>query len=91
VRDANIEDLDLSRVACNALTNMCEENVKHLWTNDHVGKLDEILSSLGEELDSIIEVANDSEKEEILFLRRATNDLINSMPEIMYPCPEDGN
>jgi flagellin-specific chaperone FliS len=50
LRDSNIEDLDLSKVAAKALHNL--NNMS--WSNEHLKKLDEILTSLGEELDSIM-------------------------------------
>ena len=57
LKDANIEDMDLSKVAAKALHNLAvcgkiEENC--FWSNEHLKKLDEILFSLGEELDSIM-------------------------------------
>lgn len=51
-------------------------------------KLDEILTSLGEELDSIMDVANDDELEEIKGLRELVNALINDMPELAFDCPD---
>ena len=52
LKDSNIEDLDLSKVAAKALHNLTGEN--NYWTLDLIQKLDEILSGLGEELDSIM-------------------------------------
>lgn len=52
LKDSNIEDLDLSKVAAKALHNMTGDN--NYWTRDLIQKLDEILSNLGEELDSIM-------------------------------------
>lgn len=59
LRDANIEDMDLSKVAAKALHNLVikqAENTKDdiEWQHDWIKRLDEILSSLGEELDSIM-------------------------------------
>jgi len=60
LRDANIEDMDLSKVAAKALHNLVVKqdggNSKDdiIWLHDWLKKLDEILSSLGEELDSIM-------------------------------------
>lgn len=58
------------------------------WSNEHLNKLDEILTSLGEELDSIMDVANDEELEEIKGLRDLVNALINDMPEVAFNCPD---
>lgn len=52
LRDANIEDIDLSKVSAKALHNLASDN--NYWTIDHIKKLDEILTNLGEELDSIM-------------------------------------
>ncbi len=52
LKDANIEDIDLSKVAAKALHNMVEENT--YWNLDLINKLDGVLSNLGEELDSIM-------------------------------------
>jgi hypothetical protein len=52
LKDSNIEDLDLSKVAAKALHNMITEGAN--WTLDIIKKLDDVLSSLGEELDSIM-------------------------------------
>jgi hypothetical protein len=52
LNDSNIEDMDMSKVAAKALHNLSKEN--SYWNLDYIKKLDEILSSLGEELDSIM-------------------------------------
>lgn len=58
LKDANIEDMDLSKVSAKALHNLAVKNSQGeslmVWSNEHLNKLDEILSSLGEELDSIM-------------------------------------
>jgi ferritin-like metal-binding protein YciE len=57
LRDANIEDMDLSKVAAKALHNLAvstKQDSTCSWTADQIKKLDEILTSLGEELDSIM-------------------------------------
>jgi hypothetical protein len=61
LRDANIEDMDLSKVSAKALHNLVIRQVGDgpskediVWQHDWLKKLDEILSSLGEELDSIM-------------------------------------
>jgi hypothetical protein len=51
-KDANIEDMELSKVAAKALHNVVGEN--NYWTREQKGRLDEFLTSLGEELDSIM-------------------------------------
>jgi hypothetical protein len=52
LKDSNIEDLDLSKVAAKALHNMITESA--FWTLDIIKKLDDVLTYLGEELDSIM-------------------------------------
>lgn len=57
LRDANIEDLDLSKVSAKALHNLAicaKQEGGCQWSNEHLKKIDEILSTLGEELDSIM-------------------------------------
>ena len=50
--------MDLSKVAAKALHNLAVKNSQGetlmSWSNEHLNKLDEILTSLGEELDSIM-------------------------------------
>jgi hypothetical protein len=53
LRDSNIEDIDLSKVAAKALHNMTQSDVGG-WTNDSIKKLEEVLENLGDELDSIM-------------------------------------
>ena len=52
LKDSNIEDLDLSKVAAKALHNLTSE--KTYWHVDSIKNLDEIIYNLGEELDSIM-------------------------------------
>ena len=55
LKDSNLEDMDLARVAAKALHNL--QNVpaaKEYWTEKVIGKLDAVTLSLGEELDSIM-------------------------------------
>ena len=52
LKDSNIEDLDLSKVTGKALHNMTSESA--YWTLEIINKLDEVLTNLGEELDSIM-------------------------------------
>ena len=60
LRDSNIEDIDLSKVAAKALHNMTQvkdefkSKMNDYWTNDSINKLDEVLQNLGDELDSIM-------------------------------------
>jgi uncharacterized protein (DUF2344 family) len=54
LKESNIEDMDLSKVACQALINLCNEETCHLWPNHLKDVVDEILTELGEELDSIM-------------------------------------
>lgn len=51
------------------------------WTNESIVKLDEVLQSLGDELDQIMDVASPHELEEIQSLRKLINALNNDMPE----------
>jgi len=50
--------MDLSKVAAKALHNLAVKDSQGdtllVWSNEHLSKLDEILTSLGEELDSIM-------------------------------------
>ena len=54
LRDANIEDMELAKVAAKALHNVAGEGAGQFWGLKEIEKLDQILSSLGEELDSIM-------------------------------------
>ena len=64
LRDSNIEDFDLSKVSAKALHNMCQvppgterSKLNDFWDNDFIKKLEDVLESLGDELDSIMDVA----------------------------------
>lgn len=52
LKDSNIEDMDLSKVAAKALHNMVHES--NYWNIEQIKKLDDVLTNLGEELDSIM-------------------------------------
>jgi hypothetical protein len=85
--------MDLSKVAAKALHNLAvsaklAESGGYRWSGDQIKKLDEILTSLGEELDSIMDVANEEELEEIRAIRELVNALINDMPENSFDCPD---
>ena len=58
LRDSNIEDIDLSKVAAKALHNMTqitsEKSKTEFWSNSSIKKLEEVLENLGDELDSIM-------------------------------------
>jgi hypothetical protein len=57
LKDSNIEDIDLSKVAAKALHNMTQGNSQKMndyWTNESINKLNEVSLSLGDELDSIM-------------------------------------
>ena len=60
LKDSNIEDIDLSKVAAKALHNMTQvkaevkPKINDYWTNDSIKKLDGVLQNLGDELDSIM-------------------------------------
>lgn len=86
LRDSNIEDMDLSKVICKILVSFCEE--RFLWKNNNIEDAHEVCSEIGEELDSIMDVANDSEKEILLELRYWINQVINNIPEIAHNCPK---
>lgn len=72
LRDSNIEDIDLSKVAAKALHNLTQvasneekSKLNDYWTNDSVNRLEEVLENLGDELDQIMDVASPAELEEI--------------------------
>ena len=55
LKDANLEDMDLAKVACKAIHNlqgMGQQNL--LWSEEAVKKLDEFTIEFGEELDEIM-------------------------------------
>lgn len=58
LKDSNIEDIDLAKVAAKALHNLTQVNsndqkvkLTDYWSNDSLHKLEEILENLGDELD----------------------------------------
>ena len=64
LRDSNIEDFDLSKVSAKALHNMTQvpsgterAKLNDFWDNEFIKKLEGVLESLGDELDSIMDVA----------------------------------
>ena len=77
----------MAKVACKALISFCDE--KQRWDNDAIQATDDICSEIGEELDSIMDVASESEKEILMQLRYLINQVINNLPEIMYGCELD--
>ena len=55
LKDANLEDMDLAKVAAKAIHNLQGvENTNQFWTEEAVKKLDEFTLSFGEELESIM-------------------------------------
>ena len=55
LRDANLEDMDLAKVAAKAIHNLQGvSNVNQFWSEQAVRKLDEFTLTFGEELDSIM-------------------------------------
>jgi hypothetical protein len=55
LKDSNLEDMDLARVAAKALHNLQGvSGAQKYWTEDVVTKLDQVTLSVGEELDSIM-------------------------------------
>jgi hypothetical protein len=93
LRDSNIEDIDLSKVAAKALHNMTQGDKAKLndyWSNANIKKLEEVLLNLGDELDSIMDVASCDELQEIQSLRSIINDLNNDLPDPMICCDVGG-
>ena len=55
LKDANLEDMDLAKVAAKAIHNLQGvANVNQFWSEQAVKKLDEFTLTFGEELDSIM-------------------------------------
>ena len=55
LRDSNLEDMEMAKVAAKALHNLQGiENANQLWTEDAVKKLDEVTLQLGEDVDEIM-------------------------------------
>jgi hypothetical protein len=63
LKDSNIEDLDLSKVSSKAIHNMVGES--SYWNYELTKKLDELLTEIGDELDNIMEMANETEQLEL--------------------------
>lgn len=82
LKESNIEDMDMSKVLCKALISFCEE--KFLWNNADIQAADDIWTEIGEELDSIMDVANENEKDILMQLRYLINQVINNLPEITF-------
>lgn len=61
-----------------------------MWKNEQITTLDECLTEVGEELDEIVDVASEKDKEEIMQLRSLINALVNTIPEVAFDCKEDG-
>lgn len=91
LKDSNLEDMDLARVAAKALHNLQKvPDANKYWSDELVEKLDELTKSLGDDLDGIMEVANEEELEEIMLLRDLLNALVNDMPVLTKDCPVKG-
>lgn len=86
LKDSNLEDMDLAKVAAKAIHNLQGGSNKY-WSEEAVRKLDAVTLELGEELDSIMDVATEDEMEGIQALRDLLNALVNDMPEITVDCP----
>lgn len=86
LKDSNLEDMELSKVAAKAIHNLQGGSNKY-WSEEAVKKLDAVTLDLGEELDSIMDVATEDEMEGIQALRDLLNALVNDMPEITVDCP----
>ena len=55
LRDANLEDMDLAKVAAKAIHNLQGvQNTNEFWSEEAVKKLDEFTRTFGEELDEIM-------------------------------------
>ena len=97
LKDANLEDMELAKVAAKALHNLQGiENKNKFWSEADVARLDEITLTLGGELDSIMvrakrlilkDVATEEEMDTIQGLRSLLNALVNDMPELTKDCP----
>lgn len=87
LKDANLEDMDLARVAAKAINNLQGvQNTNQFWSEEAVTRLDEFTRTFGEELDEIMDVATDDELEQIQGLRDQINQLVNDMPEVTKEC-----
>ena len=57
LKDSNIEDIEMSKVVSKALHNLTQAkqeykaHINDYWSNDAIKKLEEVLESLGDELD----------------------------------------
>ena len=60
LRDSEIENIELSKVVCKAISNFCQET--QFWTEELRSEVDEIVSSIGEDLDSIVEMAKPDDR-----------------------------
>ena len=55
LKDANLEDMELAKVAAKAIHNLQGvSDINKFWSEEAVTKLDEFTLTLGEELDSIM-------------------------------------
>jgi hypothetical protein len=55
LKDANLEDMDLARVAAKALHNLQKvPDANKFWSESLVERLDELTQSLGDDLDGIM-------------------------------------
>jgi len=55
LRDSNLEDMELAKVAAKAIHNFeGVDNISSFWSEDSIKKLDGVTLQLGEELDSIM-------------------------------------
>lgn len=55
LKDSNLEDMDLARVAAKALHNLQKvPDARKYWSESLVERLDELTKSLGEDLDGIM-------------------------------------
>ena len=85
---AGLEDPELSKNLCKLLVNLCDKKEgENKWSNEQLEKVDKILGTLCEECDSLLDVANEKEKEILNDLHKLMNNLINVLPELMFNCP----
>lgn len=84
---AGLEDPELAKNLCKLLVNLCDKKGSETkWSNEQIETADKILSALGEECDSLREVANEKEKEILDDLHKVANNLSNVLPEISFGC-----
>lgn len=87
LQESDFEDLEMSKVICKLLTNLCDTKSVNKWTNLQLSRLDGILTGIADECDSNLDVANNTEKDILNDLHKVVNNLINVLPEVTNCCP----